>query len=107
MYVLTRLRIHIIIGREDTHEKDEWALQEWLDMNGIVQFDVQLKHKDLIKKEEERKKGEVQETDGEVRGEENKNTVSRGRVGAIDDLFTESPLRSLGPRYTFVYRRYL
>ena len=39
--------------------------------------------------------------------EENKNMVSRGGVGAIDDLFRESPIHSLGPRYTFIYRTYL
>lgn len=39
--------------------------------------------------------------------EENENMVSCGRVGAIGDLFRESPLRSLGLRYTFIYRRYL
>lgn len=33
--------------------------------------------------------------------------LSLGEVMAIDDLFRESPLRSLGPRYTFIYRGYL
>lgn len=44
---------------------------------------------------------------GSVGEKENKKMVGRGRVGAIRDLFRESPSCSLGPRYTFIYRRYL
>lgn len=69
---------------------------------------VQLKQKDSIKQEklQRRSRGLGHRQRGAAEGE-NKSMVSRGSVGAIDDLFRESPLRSLGPRYTFIYRRYL
>lgn len=78
-------------------------------MNDNVPYSLQLKHKGLLKKGGRKKKrgrvtGHRQRGMGE---EEDRNMVSRGGVGAIDDLFRESPLRSLGPRYTFIYRRYL
>ena len=58
MYVLarSRSRMHRIIRGEGTHEKDEGALQGSHDMNENAPYSLHLKHKDLIKVKEERKK---------------------------------------------------
>lgn len=105
MNVLTRprSRIYRIIQRD---EENEGAHQGSRDMNNKVPYSLELKHKDLIK-EKEKKRCRDHDTDRGIREEENKSMVSCARARAINDLFRESPLRSLGPRYTFIYRRYL
>lgn len=106
MYVLTRprSRIYRIIQRD---EGNEGARQGSHDMNNKVPYSLELKHKDLIKEKEKKKMQGPRDRHRGISEEENKNMVSCARARAINDLFRESPLRSLGPRYTFIYRRYL
>lgn len=74
------------------HEKNECTLQESPKRNDGVPYSVH--SEDIIIK---KKKLQIRRQ-GSVGEKENKKMLDRGRVGAIGDLFRESPSCRLGPR---------